>query len=210
MLHAMDEARQIREFWFGKGRLGEAAADLRSGLWFGAQSQEQQQALDEEIRQRFGSLIERAARGELDSWADGTRRRLSLILLLDQFTRNVHRGTSRAFAQDAKALELTLSGMQSGADAALEPLERLFFFMPLQHAESLEVQDESVAAYRRLLSEAPPELKQTLETSLQFAEEHREIIRRYGRFPHRNRALGRISTPAEKAFLANSPRHFGQ
>src|SRR6185295_17457914 len=101
--------------------------------------------------------------------------------------------------------ELTLSGMQSGADAALEPLERLFFFMPLQHSESLEVQDESVAAYRRLLNESPPELKRTLENSLEFAQEHREVVRRYGRFPHRNRALGRISTPAEKAFLANSP-----
>lgn len=206
----MDEARQIREFWFGKGRLDEASADLRSGLWFGAGSQEQQLSLDEEIRQRFGSLIERAARGELDSWADGTRRRLSLILLLDQFPRNVNRGTSRAFAQDARALELTLSGMQSGADAALEPLERLFFFMPLQHSESLEVQDESVAAYRRLLAESPAELKRTLEASLEYAEQHREIIRRYGRFPHRNRALGRISTPAEKAYLANNPERFGQ
>lgn len=206
----MDEARQVREFWFGTGPLGAATVENRTALWFGAASPQQQQTLDEEIRERFGALLERAARGELDSWADGTRRRLSLILLLDQFSRNIHRGSAQAFGQDAKALALALSGMQSGADAALEPLERLFFFMPLQHSESLEVQDESVAAYRRLLSEAPPQLQQMFEASLDYAEKHHDIIKRYGRFPHRNQALGRTSTPGEKAYLANSPDRFGQ
>jgi uncharacterized protein (DUF924 family) len=132
------------------------------------------------------------------------------VLLLDQFSRNIHRGTARAFENDPKALALVLSGMNSGADAALDPLERLFFYMPLQHAESIEVQDESVAAFRRLLSESTEELRRTFESSLDFAEQHREIIQRFGRFPHRNAVLGRTSTPAETANLATGAATFGQ
>ena len=158
----------------------------------------------------LAALLDRAAAGELDSWADGPRRRLSLILLLDQFSRNIHRGKSRAFACDAKALGLALSGMQSGADAALDPVERIFFFMPLQHAEAADVQDESVAAYRRLLEEAPQALRSTFEATLKYAEMHRDLIRRYGRFPHRNRVLGRANTPDERAFLASGAETFGQ
>jgi uncharacterized protein (DUF924 family) len=210
MLDAMDAARQVREFWFGTGRPSAESVQQRTAMWFGAASEAQQQRLDEEIRQRFGDLLERASRGDLDAWADGTRRRLSLVLLLDQFSRNIHRGTARAFENDPKALALVLSGMNSGADAALDPLERLFFYMPLQHAESIEVQDESVAAFRRLLSESTEELRRTFESSLDFAEQHREIIQRFGRFPHRNAVLGRTSTPAETAYLATGAATFGQ
>jgi uncharacterized protein (DUF924 family) len=206
----MDEARQVREYWFGTGRPGAATVKQREALWFSAASPEQQRTLDEEMRQRFGELLQRASRGELDSWADGTRRRLSLVLLLDQFSRNIHRGRARAFENDPKALALALSGMQSGADAALDPLERMFFYMPLQHTESLEVQDESVAAFRRLLGESPEELRPTFENTLAFAEKHREIILRFARFPHRNKVLGRSSTPEESAYLASTGETFGQ
>ena len=181
----MDEARAVREFWFGMGPEG----------WFGDDGR------DEEIRARFGALYERAAAGELDSWAAGPRGRLSLILLLDQFPRNMFRGTARAFATDSRALALTLTGMQSAADAALEPVERLFFYMPLQHAESRDAQDESVAACRRLLAEAAPDDKELCAGALRFAEEHRAIIERFGRYPHRNAILGRASTPEEIEFL---------
>ena len=140
--------------------------------------------------------------GELASWADGPRRRLSLILLLDQFPRNIYRGTSKAFAYDEQALGLALSGMHSGADAALDPVERIFFYLPLQHAESLEVQDESVAAYRRLVGESPEILRPVaFDSCLKYAEMHRDVIRQFGRFPHRNRVLGRLSTPDEQAYL---------
>lgn len=206
----MDEARQIREFWFGTGRLGAATVAQRFEMWFGSGPAHRQAALDEDIRKRFGALLERAARGELDSWADGPRRRLSLILLLDQFPRNIYRGSTRAFEHDAMALALALSGMQSGADAALDPIERMFFYMPLQHAESLDVQDESVAAFRRLVSEAPEGLQQTFEASLDSAMKHRELVRRFGRFPHRNAVLGRASTPDELAYLASGAERFGQ
>jgi uncharacterized protein (DUF924 family) len=203
----MDEARSVREFWFGKLPLSPQALGERMGLWFG--EDELTARRDEQIRSRFGELFERAAAGELESWADGPRRRLSLIILLDQFPRNLFRAGARAFAFDEKALALTLSGMQSGADAALDAVERIFFYTPLQHAESLEVQEESVAAYRRLLAEAPEELRGSFAGVLDYAENHRSIIERFGRFPHRNGVLGRASTPAEEAWLHEGQR-FGQ
>jgi uncharacterized protein (DUF924 family) len=203
----MDEARAVREFWFGQGPLTANTVAQRAEFWFGAEGRHH----DEEIRERFGALVERAAGGELASWADGPRRRLSLILLLDQFPRNMFRGSGRAFAGDAQALALTLTGMQSAADGALDVLERLFFYMPLQHAESRDAQDESVAAYRRLLGEAPPELHGLCEQALRSAEEHRAIIERFGRFPHRNRALGRESSEAEQQWLREGGgARFGQ
>jgi uncharacterized protein (DUF924 family) len=206
----MDEARQLRAYWFGKLPLGPAQLAERMSGWFGGGPPEVQRERDKEICERFGALLERAVRGELDGWADGPRRRLSLILLLDQVSRNVHRGSALAFAGDEKALALTLTGMQAGADAALDPVERMFFYMPLQHAESLEAQDESVAAFRRLLAEAPDELRETLEGSLRYAELHRDLIRRFGRFPHRNRVLARASTPEEQAYLDAGAERFGQ
>jgi uncharacterized protein (DUF924 family) len=159
------------------------------------------QERDEAIRGRFGALAGRAADGQLASWADSPRRCLSLIILLDQVPRNIYRGTARAFAYDAQALGLTLSGMQSAADGALDVVERIFFYMPLQHCEAREVQDESLAAYRRLLMEAPQELRGAFEECLKSAQEHRSIIERFGRFPHRNRVLERVSSPEEEAWL---------
>ena len=181
----------------------------RRALWCGTDAAQQRRA-DELIRSRFGSLLERAAAGELAVWADSPRRRLSLILLLDQFPRSVYRGTGRAFAGDREALALTLSGMQSAADAALTPVERIFFYMPLQHAELRDAQDESVAAYRRLLNEAPQELKAMFASSLEYAELHRSIVARFGRFPQRNRVLGRRDTPEEREYLGRDAPDFGQ
>ena len=198
----MDEARQVRDFWFGKLPLTAQALGQRLNLWFPDDERaDVARHWDEAIRARFGTLVERAAMGELASWADSPRRCLSLILLLDQFPRNIYRGAARAFASDEQALAVTLSGMESAADAALDVVERLFFYMPLQHSEVREIQDESVAGYRRLVSEAPQELRTAFEDVLKYAEQHRSIIERFGRFPHRNRALLRVSTPEEAAWL---------
>jgi uncharacterized protein (DUF924 family) len=205
----MDEALEVRRFWFGKLPLKPEGVQARLALWFGAGATELRR-VDEFIRSRFGLLIERAAAGELAAWADSPRRRLALILLLDQFPRHVYRGSERAFATDREALALTLSGMQSAADAALAPVERLFFYMPLEHAELRDAQDESVAAYRRLLNEAPPELRAMFASALESAELHRSIVGRFGRFPHRNRTLGRTDTAEEEAYLRESGRSFGQ
>jgi len=135
---------------------------------------------------------------------------LALILLLDQIPRNIYRGTSRAFAQDEKALNLAYEGMKTGADAGLTPIQRVFLYMPLQHCESPDVQEESVAAFRRLAAEAPPEHRAVFEGCLHFAELHERIVKRFGRFPHRNRVLGRRSSEAEAAFLAAEAQTFGQ
>jgi uncharacterized protein (DUF924 family) len=214
----MDDALRIREFWFGKsltGALGGEMASLalalnrRASLWFNSNPQLKAQQ-DELVRSQFGNLLDRAVRGELAGWADSPRRRLSLIILLDQFPRHIYRGTRQAFSCDDDALALALSGMQSAADGALNVVERLFFYMPLQHAESTEVQDESVSAYRRLVAESPKELRSTFEEAVQSAEEHRTLIRQFGRFPHRNRLLGRGSTPDEEAYLKKDVEQFGQ
>ncbi|MGH8326511.1 MAG: DUF924 family protein, partial [Steroidobacteraceae bacterium] len=195
-------------FWFGRLPLKPEGAPARLALWFG--TREEEERTDELVRSRFGDLVERAAAGGLAAWADSPRRRLSLILLLDQFPRHVHRGTERAFAMDREALALTLSGMQSAADGALTPVERIFFYMPLQHAELRDAQEESVAAYRRLLNEAPDELKALFASSLESAELHRAIVARFGRFPHRNRVLGRSNSPEEEEYLCEGGRTFGQ
>ena len=216
----MDDALRVREFWFGKSLTGSApghgemasralALNRRASLWFESNPQLMGQQ-DELIRTGFQGLVERAGRGELAGWADSPRRRLSLIILLDQFPRHIYRGTPQAFVYDPEALALTLSGMQLAADGALNIIERLFFYMPLQHAESTEVQDESVSAYRRLVAESPAELRSTFESALEFAEEHRALIHQFGRFPHRNHLLGRDTTAEEEAYLKKSGAHFGQ
>ena len=206
----MDEARSVREFWFGAVPLSADGMNRRVLFWYGDESSALRQRRDEHIRVRFGALLERAAKGELAAWADGPRRRLSLIILLDQFPRSIFRGSARAFAYDGQALAPSLSGMQSGADAALNVVERIFFYMPLQHAETREVQEESVAAYRRLLAEAPAELHDNFAGALRSAENHRTLIERFGRFPHRNRALGRETTPQELDWLRTGGATFGQ
>jgi uncharacterized protein (DUF924 family) len=216
----MDDALRVREFWFGKSLTGplpgqsELASQAlvlnrRARLWFESNPQLLGQQ-DELIRSQFQELVERAGRGELAGWADSPRRRLSLIILLDQFPRHIYRGTPQAFGFDTEALGLTLSGMQSAADGALNLMERLFFYMPLQHTEATEVQDESVSAFRRLVAESPPELRSTFEGALEWAENHRSLIRQFGRFPHRNAILGRESTPEEAAYLKKSGESFGQ
>ena len=216
----MDEALRIREFWFGRALTGAqpgqgekaSLAHLltqRCNVWFAGESAQRLQR-DELIRGAFQEVLERAASGALASWADSPRRRLSLILLLDQFPRQCFRGTARAFAYDQQALALTMTGMQGAADGALNTIERIFFYMPLQHAESLEAQEESVAAYKRLSEEVSEELRARYEGFLGYAQAHRELIRQFGRFPHRNKVLGRANTPEEQAYLSAHPDSFGQ
>ena len=207
----MEEARKIREFWFGKLPMGPDDLNRRMQLWYGGGlSDEERQDWDESIRDQFEPLVRQAILGELAAWGDGPRRRMSLILLLDQFPRNLYRGQARQFAGDEQALALALSGMNSGADAALDVVERMFFYMPLQHSEARDVQDESVAAYRRLLMEAPLPLKSTFQLSLDYAERHRAVIGRFGRFPHRNRMLGRPSSPEEVTYMASGGEDFSK
>ena len=161
------------------------------------------------IRTTLEPMLERAARGEFASWAASPKRRLALIILFDQVPRNAYRGSAAAFAFDREALALSVEGMQLAADAALDPVERLFFYLPLEHAESMEAQDAALAAFERLVAEAPAELKGFCENTLAFARRHREVIAKFGRYPYRNAVLGRESTPAEIEWLATADT-FGQ
>jgi uncharacterized protein (DUF924 family) len=194
----MTSFEDVLRFWF-PAAMPTDSAGMASQLewWFGG-------GADAEITARFASLPERAARGELDAWAEGALSRLALIIVLDQFSRTVFRGTPQAFAQDARALALAREGIESGAYETLEsPWERTFFLLPLSHSEELANHDLSVRLAERLVEEAPAALRKVLEFSAGQARGHRDIIIRFGRHPHRNAVLGRESTPEELYYLAS-------
>lgn len=191
---------EILRFWFGEPPL-----KPRGKLWW-----QGGEGADETIRNRFGDLVEQALDGALDHWADTPRGALALVILLDQFTRNSYRGTGKAFAGDPMARGIVDEALWAGVDRELHPLERSFFYLPLEHAESLATQDRAIAAFRDLLEEAPAEYADYLRSNLDYARQHREVIARFGRFPHRNKALGRESTEAEAAYLASGGKRFGQ
>lgn len=197
-------AQDVLRFWFADGLQHGWPSSPLNDLWFGGGP-----AQDALIRQRFGALVDDALSGGLTSWETPLDTRLALILVLDQFTRNVHRGQARAFAGDARAQQLVLHTLAQGQDTALPTVGRVFLYMPLMHAENLALQDECVARFTQLCQTAPPERRDTLAGNLRFAQQHRDIVAQYGRFPYRNAALGRTDTAAETAFLKNGPR-FGQ
>jgi uncharacterized protein (DUF924 family) len=190
----MTRAEEVLSFWFGSR--DEGASQKRARLWFGGAPE-----VDREIRERFGADLEAARRGELDAWADSPRGRLALILLLDQFSRNVYRGTPDAFAQDKAAQKLTVEGIELGADADYSPIEKLFFSLPLEHAEDLALQERSVKYAEGWVAHLPAEQKGFADIALREVRSHRDTIVRFGRFPMRNEALGRASTPEEAEYV---------
>lgn len=209
MRGSMLRANDVLEFWFGKEPYDAARLDERSRFWFGGDGAEAQAARDASIRSTLEPMLERAARGEFASWAASPRRRLALIILFDQVPRNAWRGTPAVYAFDREALALSVEGLQLAADAALHPLERIFFYLPLEHAESMEAQDAARAAFERLAAEAPPEFRDYCTYTAGYAKKHRDVIEKFGRFPHRNQLLGRADTPAESEWLAAHPNYFG-
>jgi len=154
--------------------------------------------------------VERASAGELDHWAHQPKGRLALILLLDQFRRNIYRNKPEAFARDKVALKLCVEGAIEKKDKGLSPIERVFFYMPLQHAESRKVQSKSREIYGKLAEAVSATYKETFETVAQFADLHADIIEQFGRFPHRNAVLNRANTSEEDAYLAGDAPTFGQ
>ncbi|MBT9598480.1 MAG: DUF924 domain-containing protein [Vitreoscilla sp.] len=183
-------------FWFGDAPATSATDPACARRWWSKQD-----AVDQEIRDRFGALVQQAAAGALDAWAATPEGRLALIVLLDQFPRNMHRGTPAAFAHDVLARGHTLQGLEQGQFAPLLPVQKIFAYLPLEHAEDLALQDRCVALVQALRAEAPDAQAAVFDNYLGFAERHREVIRRFGRFPHRNAILGRETTPEEAAFL---------
>ncbi len=186
----------ILDYWFGPLADDAATAQAQRRLWWSKDP-----AVDAEIRMRFAPLLQASAFGRHDNWAAEPRGRLALILLFDQFPRNMHRGSPRAFAYDGLARTLALEGIANGADLALRPIERVFCYLPLEHSEHLAHQDQCVALYQTLAAGVAPAMRETFAGYVNFAERHRDIIQRFGRFPHRNAVLWRASTPEEIEFL---------
>lgn len=195
----------ILTFWFKEQSLTAPQIDGRMDVWFG-----EDPVFDEEIAREFAQDVEDASEGRLDHWSHQPRGRLALIILLDQFRRNIYRNKPEAFAMDKSALKLCVEGAMEKKDKGLSPIERVFFYMPLQHAESRKVQEKSTQIFNKLAEAVSPTLRETFETVAQFAELHADIIRQYGRFPHRNAILGRENTPEEAEYLAGDAPSFGQ
>jgi len=169
----------ILEYWY---------SDFMQKHWFASTPE-----LDAEIREKYQSLWERAASGELDHWQDSPEGALALVIVLDQFPLNMFRGKPESFRTERKAVDVTLSALKKGFEDRLSKDRLSFLFMPLMHGERLEEQDLSVTLFRQY----------ELTGNIKFAEHHRELVRKYGRFPHRNAILGRESTPAEVEYLAS-------
>lgn len=202
---AVSRADAIRAFWFGEIDAAGRADPGRAARWFAPDA-----AFDEEVRRRFEADLRNAGAGHLDTWEREAESSLALVLLLDQFPRNVSRGTPRAFAFDAHARCVTKRLIERGGETELWSIERAFVYMPLQHAEDLADQERSVALFERLRDAAPHDQRETFDSFLHHAEQHRDVIARFGRFPHRNAVLGRAATHAESAWLAEGDRSWGQ
>jgi uncharacterized protein (DUF924 family) len=184
-------ARDILDFWFGP------LPHATRAEWF-----RKDPAFDAAIRTRFGDALEAALGGAYRDWRGDLRGALAYVLLLDQFTRNAHRDTPRAFAGDPDALATAISVVDAGLDGALDTYERWFLYMPFEHAEDPAMQERSIALFARLEDETGD------AAPLEWAEKHAAIVRRFGRYPHRNAILGRVSTPEEIAFLREPGSRF--
>jgi uncharacterized protein (DUF924 family) len=188
-------ARDVLDWWFGPPAIGAAA--LRP-MWF-----VKSEATDREIRERYAPLMEEALQGRLDGWAAERDSALARILVLDQFTRNVLRGMARVFTGDAQALAAAREMVAAGRDRQLPAARRAFVYMPFEHAEDMAAQDEAVRLFTALAAEAPE-----MAEMLNYAHRHRDVVARFGRFPHRNEVLGRPSTDEEIAFLREPGSRF--
>ncbi|HJV80402.1 DUF924 family protein [Noviherbaspirillum sp.] len=182
----------IHQFWFGDSADDAAVAQQRAALWW-----RKDPRTDEQIRQRFEASVRAAAGRQLDAWSSSAAGCLALIVLTDQFPRNMYRDTPQAFAFDTLAQARCRQGLQEGLHQALRPIERVFFYLPLEHSESMQDQERCVALFQELAAGDAAAFSGFLD----FALRHREVIARFGRFPHRNRILGRASTLEELAFL---------
>jgi len=202
-----DQARieTILSFWFKEQELSAPQIDHRMDMWFGEDA-----VFDHEIEKEFADDVSAACEGGLDHWAAEPHGRLALIILIDQFRRNIYRNSAQAFSKDKLALKLCVEGAMEKKDRSLSPIQRVFFYMPLQHAESRKVQAKSVELYNRLAEVVTLTYRETFLTVAQFAELHKDIIDQFGRFPHRNKLLDRENTAEEAEYLAGDSPDFGQ
>lgn len=193
----LSRGEEILAFWFSEPRDDKDYYEERSAIWFSVDPQ-----FDQKIRDRFTTDYQAAAERKLMDWQDTSRQGLALLLLLDQFPRNMFRGEPRAFATDPLAREVATHLTQAGLDRQLLPVERSFVYLPFMHSENLEDQQRSVALFRQLAQE------REYVNSVSYAIRHLQIVERFGRFPHRNAILGRLSTPEELEFLQQPDSSF--
>lgn len=186
----------VLSFWFDPPASTEAELWAKVKRWFNGGAE-----IDQQIRERFGADVELALEGKLDAWADTPRGLLALVLLLDQFTRGIYRDTPRAFAGDAQAQALAARAFDEGVDREFDWEQRQFLAMPFLHAESDALQARALSVMEQLHAEAPEAKKKFCAAGVEQARKYQEVIRRFGRFPHRNGALGRESTAEELEFL---------
>lgn len=195
----MKQASDLLAMWFAG--LGQPDTDPLMKRWFGSDPQS-----DAQLRRDFGPLLAEAEAGGLQRWEDEPESMLALVVLLDQFSRNLHRGSGQAFANDARARDLAARALEQGWDQRFSPLERMFFYLPFEHSESLADQERCVELFEALNQQQGDAF---FANTLDYARRHRDVIARFGRFPHRNQRLGRPSTPEEEAFLRTPGSSFG-
>lgn len=204
-MHDQRIAEEILEYWFGDTVRDPSRVPGRMGFWFDVDPRH-----DAEMRERWSDLVDAASDGKLDFWTRTPRGRLAVLILLDQMRRNIYRGTAEAFRRDGRARYLMRDGVSRLMDMKLTPIERVFFYMPLQHAESLDDQEMAVDRFLQLEREVASDHREIFAGFRKYAQKHRDIIARFGRFPHRNAILGRRDTPEEATWLAGGGDRFGQ
>lgn len=196
--------KALIDYWFGDPV--ELVPDIhRRGLWF--KTGEEQ---DRQLRKQFGALVEQAVAGELSHWLTDGQAYLALVLLLDQLPRNIWRGTDRAYSGDARALATAEQAIDLGLDRKLPVVQRTFLYMPFEHQESQCAQDRCIALMELMVAESRGAQREVAQSFCNSALEHQQIIRRFGRFPHRNAFLARRCTDDEAAYLASGAKTFGQ
>ena len=195
----------IVTFWLGDSLASPENAAARREWWYAGGA-----PVDEEIRARFAVLVTQACSDELGDWRASPDGALALILLLDQFTRNLYRGTPEAYLGDARAFAIVRHAIELDLDSQLHPVPRIWLYHPFHHSESVDEQDEGLALLREILQAAPAAWHPYVERSISGWTRHRDIVARFGRFPHRNAVLGRQSSDEERAFLDKDGDTFGQ
>lgn len=193
----------LLDWWFGPGMTAAEVTASRTALWFGKQDRQ-----DEQAREQFGALVERALAGQLQDWQGEPEGWLATLLLLDQLPRMIFRDTPNAFAGDSLARTLALHGLSEGWDQQLRPIQRLFAYLVLEHAEDLTLQNQAVQRFQVLLEQVATSEHELFAGYLDYAERHQRVIARFGRFPHRNQILGRTSSAEESAFLLEPGSRF--
>lgn len=198
-----DRSEAILSFWLGEDLDTPEAIEERTKLWYGGA-----EWVDREIRDRFGDLPERALNGELDDWEREPRSCLALVLALDQFPRNLYRAQPGSFRYDPRAVEVAEQAVDRGFDRAVHPIAATFFYLPFEHSESLPHQERAVSLFASLANDSPEPLAKHVRDFGDYAERHRVVIARFGRFPHRNAILGRAPTPEETEYLTSGGESF--